>query len=39
VIGDADGDRAVGFGFDPFVGGGVFQVAGVAHVLLPILIQ
>ena len=32
VVGDADGDAAVGFEPGPFVGGGVFQVVWRVHV-------
>src|SRR3989338_3096876 len=34
VLGDADADGAVGFSPGPFVGGGVFQIARVAHAVL-----
>jgi hypothetical protein len=35
MVGDADGDSAVGFEFCPLVGGGVFQVGWGSHVVAP----
>jgi hypothetical protein len=34
VLRDTDTDRAIGFNFDPFVGGGIFQIGWIAHVNL-----
>ncbi len=35
VVGDADADDAVGVDADPFMGLGVFQIAGNAHCMTP----
>jgi hypothetical protein len=34
MLGDADADGSVGFGFNPFVGCGVFQICRVTHMVL-----